>query len=64
MPNKTKCSDSRKRDYTAYKAQDKAELNKLIKLEKHMKTHPNDKQSQERYPADYKVKKGSGTKQK
>lgn len=45
MPNKTKCSDGRKAQYKAYRAENRRELNAALKLERHLKKHPNDKQS-------------------
>lgn len=61
MPNKTKCSDSRKAYYkTSF---DVTKRNKERKLAKHLKRHPNDKQSLKKQgvPVDYtpknKVKK-------
>lgn len=45
MPNKTKCSESRRADYKAYKLEDRGALNKELKIEKHLKKHPEDKQS-------------------
>jgi hypothetical protein len=46
-------SKSEKERYTAYKSQNKAEINKLKKLERHLKKHPNDKQSELRDQVKY-----------
>lgn len=51
MPGKTKCSARRKLEYTAYKLENRAEKNKERKLVRHLSTHPNDIQSENRTKA-------------
>lgn len=57
MPNKTKCSESRKNEYKSYLTEKRAELNAELKLERHLKKHPNDIQSKERKVPDYTQKR-------
>lgn len=57
MPNKIKCSTSRKAQYSNYQAQNRKEKNKERKLLKHLEKHPNDVQSLERKVPDYKPTK-------
>lgn len=57
MPNKTKCSTSRKAEYTSYKVENRKEKNKQNKLSKHLKTHPNDEQSIDRTKTNYGIVK-------
>lgn len=48
MPGKTKTSDGAKRQYAAYAVEKHRELNKIRKIERHLKKHPTDKQSKDR----------------
>jgi hypothetical protein len=52
MPNKIKCSPSRKASYQAYRTENRQMKNKERKLLKHLLKHPDDKQSQERCPVE------------
>lgn len=55
MPNKTKSSERRKAYYKI--SRDKTLTNKERKLAKHLKKHPNDKQSASHKVPDYTPKK-------
>ena len=45
MLGKTSCSAKRKASYLSYKLEGRKAKNKLLKLQKHTKKHPNDKQA-------------------
>jgi len=53
MPNKITCSESRQSAYKAYYQGGQQSLNKQLKIERHRKKHPNDKQKVGTIP-DYK----------
>lgn len=57
MSGKTKTSESNKKYFLLYKAENRCELNILTKIDKHLKNHPNDLQSKERITPNYKSKK-------
>ncbi len=56
MPNKTKCSPSRKADYDR-RSNGVTSKNKEKKLEKHLSNHPNDIQSSKHTIPDYRKSK-------
>lgn len=57
MPGKTRRSESNKKYFTVYKAENRAELNAIVKMDRHLKSHPNDLQSKSKKIPNYKPKK-------
>ena len=45
MPGKTKCSEGRKAQYKTYGSVNRKGLNRIRRIERHLKKHPNDEQT-------------------